>query len=91
ILGCGITNIILQVIYAPLTSRDMQSPNQSPSVDISFVSLTRTLIDSSVPKHRCPECNAEIDFSEDLEWMGPTAFLCKACKHVIELERIRNL
>jgi hypothetical protein len=69
----------------------MQSSNQPPTVDIGFVSLARTLIDSSAQKHHCPDCDAEIDFTVDLEWMGPTAFLCKACKHVIELDRIRNL
>jgi hypothetical protein len=73
-----------------MTSRDMPSPNQAPSADIGFVSLTRALVDSSAPKQHCPECDAKIDFSEDIEWMGPTAFLCRSCKQVIELDKVRE-
>jgi hypothetical protein len=87
----GITCIILRIMYNPLTSKGMPNPNQAPSVEVGFNSLTRNLVDSTGPKPRCPECDAEIDFSEDLEWMGPTAFLCKMCEQVIELDRIKNL
>jgi transcription initiation factor IIE alpha subunit len=48
-------------------------------------------MDSSSPKYHCPECDAEINFGENMEWMGPTAFLCRACKKVIELDEVRNL
>jgi hypothetical protein len=91
LLDFGIIRIILRIMYDPPTPRGMQSPNQAPSADIGFVSLTRSLVDIVGPKHHCPECDTEIDFSDNLEWMGPTAFLCKACERVIELHRIENL
>ncbi|MHA2068069.1 MAG: hypothetical protein ACXABY_27225 [Candidatus Thorarchaeota archaeon] len=91
LLGSGIIYIILRIMYAPSPSKGMQSPNHTPSVDIGFVSLTRSLVDSTRPNPLCPECEAEIDFSEDLEWMGPTAFQCRTCEEVIELHRIENL
>ncbi|MFW9968444.1 MAG: hypothetical protein ACFFEA_14945 [Candidatus Thorarchaeota archaeon] len=87
----GITCIILRIMCNPSTSKGMANQNQAPSVEVGFNSLTRNLVDSTGPKPRCPECDAEIDFSVDLEWMGPTAFLCKRCEQVIELNRIKNL
>jgi hypothetical protein len=90
-LAIGITCIILRVMYRATPSKSMQSPDQAPSVDIGFVSLTRTLVDSEEPKNHCPECDAEIDFKGELEWTGPSAFLCKACEQVVELHRLENL
>ena len=85
---CGITCIILRIMNATSVSQSMGSPNQAPSTDVGFVSLTKCLVDTSEAKPHCPECKAEIDFSRDIEWLGPTAFICRFCEKVIELDRI---
>lgn len=69
----------------------MQSPDQSPSTEIGFVSLTRNLVKSDRPNPTCPECGEDIDFSIELEWMGPSAFVCNKCEEVIELHRIEDI
>ena len=76
---------------AASVSQYMQAPNQAPSTDAGFASLTKSLVDTSGAKPHCPECNAEIDFSKDIEWLGPTAFICRYCENVIELHRIMDI
>lgn len=80
--------MILWIMNALSVSQRMEAPNQAPSTDVAFVSLTRSLVNTSGARPHCPECNAEIDFSHDIEWLGPTAFICRSCRNVIELHRV---
>jgi hypothetical protein len=80
--------MILWIMNAVSVSQHMKAPNQAPSTDVSFVSLTKSLVNTSEAKPHCPECNAEIDFSQDIEWLGPTAFICKSCEKAIDLHLV---
>ena len=83
--------MILWIMNAAFVSKCMQAPNQPRPTDAGIASLTRSLMDTSGAKLHCPDCNAEIDFSQDIEWLGPTAFICKQCERIIELHRIVDL
>ena len=80
--------MILWIMSVVSISQRMKALNQAPPEDVNFVSLTRSLVNTSETKPHCPECNAEIDFSQDIEWLGPTAFICKSCEKAIDLHRV---
>jgi len=70
----------------------MKRTRQTYVKGVRFESLTRTLLNPLHPDSpRCPECGHDIDFTKDIEWMGPTAFLCKECGRVIEIKELDGL
>ncbi|MHA2603202.1 MAG: hypothetical protein AM324_013855 [Candidatus Thorarchaeota archaeon SMTZ1-83] len=70
----------------------MKRTGQTYTKGIKFESLTRTLLNPLHPDTpECPDCGHEIDFTRDIEWVGPTAFLCSNCGRIIEISELDGL
>ncbi|MHA2380441.1 MAG: hypothetical protein ACXADO_10305 [Candidatus Thorarchaeota archaeon] len=69
----------------------MKRAGQTYAWGARFESITRALRNPFNPDAPyCPKCEHLIDFSEDLKWMGPTAFVCKNCGEIIELSELKG-
>ena len=56
-----------------------------------FQSVTRIFLASEKSKDIfCPYCGNPLNFSSEVEWMGPDAFLCTSCEKLLHITLIHR-
>jgi len=70
------------------TSQDEISPETGRK---KFQSVTRIFLASEKSKTiSCPYCGNALNFDEEIEWMGPDAFLCGSCDKLLQISLIHR-
>jgi hypothetical protein len=69
---------------------DMKEQTLEPARK-KFQSVTRLFLASEESKSIfCPHCGALLNFSIEIEWMGPDAFLCNSCHKLLHMSLIHR-